>query len=390
MKGSDYPIAGRAPGDYMLGVSSAGQIKRYGDYPLWNMAIDGGMKVDQEHAGTLISGVSSTVAYITDKTIISKVGANVFSIQQVSDAPPGFSDSAKINVTTANASPGSTDRLTFYFTTPGFRMQQLNWGTANAQALSIGFWVRANRTGTYSGAVDNNTGTLSYPYSFTINAANTWEYKTVTIPGPTSAVWETGGLEGFGFFIALMMGSGLTASAGSWQSGSFKGVTGTINGAAATSDTMQVTGLSMVAGNTPVPQEMSPYFQMPFDEAYLLCQRFFEKSFNYATPCATNAGVDIGEHMFVSRVGASGAVDSGKVSFATRKRLGDANLAITIFNPSAANAQIRDTTGGFDCSASTIASKSETGFRVSATVNASTTAGNILRFHWMADARINS
>jgi hypothetical protein len=73
----------------------------------------------------------------------------------------------------------------------GYNIADLGWGTANAKTITISFWVRSSLTGQFGGAVANYLTTRSYPFSFTISAANTFEYKTITIAGDTTGTWNT-------------------------------------------------------------------------------------------------------------------------------------------------------------------------------------------------------
>ena len=91
-------------------------------------------------------------------------------------------------------------------TIEGFNIADLGWGTANARSVTISFWVKASITGTYTVAFRNSALNRSYRATYTINAANTWEYKTVTVAGDTTGTWLTD--NGAGIRVGFTLGAG--------------------------------------------------------------------------------------------------------------------------------------------------------------------------------------
>lgn len=149
---------------------------------------------------------------------------------------------------------------------------------------------------------------------------------------------------------------------------------------AQTSGTWDIGSVQVEAGTVATPFEMRPISSELAD-----CQRYFEKSFSQGVAPAQNAGTGNGEFSFIAgKAGATAA--SGHVSFKATKR--SKPKTITLYNPVATNAQVRDMTASVDCSASTTTSASESGFRITATGNASTAVGNTLAVNWVADAEI--
>jgi hypothetical protein len=84
---------------------------------------------------------------------------------------------------------GSSELFSFQQRIEGLNVADLGFGTANAQAITLSFWVRSSLTGTFGGSLRNSAGDRSYPFTFTISSANTWEYETITIAGDTSGTW---------------------------------------------------------------------------------------------------------------------------------------------------------------------------------------------------------
>jgi hypothetical protein len=120
----------------------------------------------------------------------------VFSAQQLSATPPtGFRNYVRIQTTTASASPASGSLYAMSQIIEGFNIADLGFGAAGASTVTFSFWIRSSLTGTFSGSLKNgNSYNRSYPFTYSISAANTWEYKTITVAGDTTGTWQTGNL----------------------------------------------------------------------------------------------------------------------------------------------------------------------------------------------------
>jgi len=142
---------------------------------------------------------------------------------------------------------------------------------------------------------------------------------------------------------------------------------------------------------------------LPIEEQIALCQRFYEKSFAIGTTPAQNVGITTGPTRFIQVVGAAAAQGALTINYKTRKRSG-ATPTITLYNPAAANgqirnvtgstdwtgstaanAQIRNVTGSTDWTGSTAAPATEVGFEINGTSAAASTAGSSAAIHWTAD-----
>jgi hypothetical protein len=240
---------------------------------------NGGCEISQERGSTAWSA-NNYGGYAIDGWGIQSSGtAQVVSVQQVAGgAPPGFVYSLKFQITTASPSPAAGDYVFFNHRIEGIRWTRLAYGTGAAQPVSIAFLVRAHRPGQYSGSLRNSDGTRSYVWPVTINAADTWEYKAYTIPGCTDGTWKTDSNFSADFSIIMMTGSGFTTAGNVWTAANMLGATGQINGAAATTDTMQVTGLLILPGSELPTAANSSRCIRPADREMLLCQRYLQFS----------------------------------------------------------------------------------------------------------------
>jgi hypothetical protein len=191
-----------------------------------------------------------------------------FSVQQVSDAPAGFVNSAKVTITTADTSLAATQRTRFCQPVEGYNIADLGWGTANAQTVTLSFWVKSSLTGTFGGNIGNES--RSYPFTYTITTANTWEYETITIAGDTSGTWNTTNSSGFKLMFSLGAGSSYLGTAGAWATADYWGATGQVQVIGTNAATWQVTGVQLEAGTT-----ASPFEYRQYGTELALCQRYY-------------------------------------------------------------------------------------------------------------------
>lgn len=237
------------------------------------MQTNGAMDIDQEHSGAAVPG--PTFTYILDGYRVATAGAVVLTAQYAADAPPGYSSSLKITVTTAVAALGGTDYAMVYAPIEGFRTARLAFGGANAQPVSLGFWTKIHRPGLYSASIGNSADNRFYPFSFTQNVADAWEFKTVTIPGDQVGAWVGG--NGIGLKLRIMMACGATyqGAVNAWTAATIMGAVGTTNGVAALTDVFQITGIIMLPGIELPSAARAPFIMRPYDQELLLCQRYF-------------------------------------------------------------------------------------------------------------------
>ena len=233
-----------------------------------NRVINGGMTIDQRNAGASVTPTDGV--YTLDRWKYNLSQASKFTSQQSTIAPTGFSNSLLSTVSSA-VTIGSNDYFMFSQRIEGFNFADMNWGTANAVAVTLSFWVRSSLTGTFGGSFTNSAESRSYPFTYTISAANTWEQKTVTIAGDTSGTW-VGATNGVGLKLWFGMGVGSTYSgtAGSWAGTTYFSATGATSVVGTSGATFYITGVQLEKGSTATSFDYRPY-----GTELVLCQRYY-------------------------------------------------------------------------------------------------------------------
>jgi hypothetical protein len=237
-----------------------------------NRTINGDMRIDQRNAGASVTP-SSGSTYLLDRWYVYNSQASKFSAQQNAGSVTPPSDFANyIGITSLSAySVLAGDEFLLTQRVEGFNTSDLAWGTANAKAVTLSFWVRSSLTGSFGGAVKNSAANRSYLFSFTVNTSGTWEYKTITIPGDASGTWLT--TNGIGISLGISLGTGSTylGAAGSWSGSNFDAPTGSVNLVATSGATFYITGVQLEPGTTATPFE-----RRSFGQELALCQRYYQ------------------------------------------------------------------------------------------------------------------
>ena len=234
-----------------------------------NRCINGAMMIDQRNAGASVS-YAFTTAYSLDRWRVRTDSDGVVSVQQVSDAPSGFVNSLKTTVTTVDSSLGASQSYFLSHLIEGFNIADLAWGTADAQPVTISFRVKSSLTGTFGCSLENSAENRSYPFTYVINSANTWETKTVTIAGDTSGTWLTTNGVGIRLNFGWGVGSTLSGTANAWASADYRSATGATNFMATNGATWQITGVQLEKGSTATSFDYRPY-----GTELALCQRYY-------------------------------------------------------------------------------------------------------------------
>jgi len=247
-----------------------------------NRIINGDMRIDQR--GGTITVNNLAVFYGIDR--FSGVGQSadgVFTMVQDTSAPSGFVNSLKVTVTTADASIGASQYYTVQQLIEGTNVSDLAWGTASAKTVTLSFWVRSSVTGTFGGSLRNANGDRSYPFTYSISAANTWEQKSVTIAGDTTGTWLT--TTGIGIRVNFGIGTGSSGvgTAGAWAGANYYSATGATNLISTLSATWYITGVQLEVGSVATPFERRDY-----GRELIMCQRYYEKSYDVGTAVGTN------------------------------------------------------------------------------------------------------
>jgi hypothetical protein len=236
-----------------------------------NRIINGDMRIDQRNAGASISVSTDTGIYSVDRFKVAANGGGVFSAQRSTTVPVGFTNSLLITVTTADASIAAGDYYQVQQRIEGFNVADFGLGTASAINFTVSFWVRSSLTGTFGGSLYNSAANRSYPFTYVVSAANTWEQKTFTVAGDTSGTWTTDNTAGLTLNFSLGAGSTYTDSAaGSWVGSLEFGASGQINPIATNGATFYITGVQLEAGSVATPFE-----QIDYGRELIMCQRYF-------------------------------------------------------------------------------------------------------------------
>jgi hypothetical protein len=239
-----------------------------------NRIINGAMQISQR--GTSFAGLTDAgSAYTLDRWAWNESGTStgVQTVTQDSSAPIGFTNSLKVQTTTTHTPLASTNAYRVTQAIEGFNVADLGWGTANAKTITLSCWVRSSLTGVFGGFLTNADGSRYYVFSYSINSADTWEYKTMTIAGDTSGTWLT--TNSIGITVGFGFGTGSTylGTAGSWGATRFNQPTGAVNLLGTLNATWYITGVQLEVGSTATSFDYRPY-----GTELALCQRYFFKA----------------------------------------------------------------------------------------------------------------
>jgi hypothetical protein len=240
-----------------------------------NRIINGDMRIDQRNAGASVNPTDGQ--YCIDRWVLFTSQASKYTAQQNAGSvtpPVGFTN--YLGTTSSSAySITSSDYFVVEQKIEGFNVADLGWGTANAKTVTISFWVRSSLTGTFGGVLKNSAFNRTYPFTYTISAANTWEQKSVTIPGDTTGTWLTNNGAGIRFQFSIGSGSTFSATAGAWVAGNFTAPTGATSVVGTNGATWYITGVQLEVGTQATSFEYRQYQQ-----ELALCQRYYFKNIN--------------------------------------------------------------------------------------------------------------
>jgi len=247
------------------GVSSSGL------YGFKNRILNGQMVIDQRNAGASVTPTDGQYTLDRWKGFASQTSKYTVQQNAGSVTPPvGFTN--YLGVTSSSAySVGTNDYFAIVQLIEGYNTADLNWGTANAQTITISFWVRSSLTGTFGGALNNSGSARNYPFTYTISSANTWEQKSITITGDTSGTWLTTNGVGIQVNIGLGVGTTYSGTAGAWAAGNKVSATGAVSDVGTSGATFYLTGVMLEKGSTATSFDYRPY-----SAELAMCQRYFQ------------------------------------------------------------------------------------------------------------------
>jgi len=230
-----------------------------------NRIINGAQVINQRGAT-----VTTASTYVTDRWQVDNLTTSgAVSFAQNSTAPAGFTNSLKITVTTADAAVAASDIVEFRHWIEGYNTADFSFGSASAGTFTVSFWVNSSVTGTYGVSFRNSASDRIYVSTYTVNAANTWEQKTITVAGDTTGTWLTDNGRGLGIAFCVMGGSNFQGTAGAWGATNNRTTSAQANLLATISNTFYITGVQLEKGSTATSFDYRPY-----GTELALCQRY--------------------------------------------------------------------------------------------------------------------
>jgi hypothetical protein len=269
-------------------VSSDG-VTSGGLYGFKNRIINGAMVIDQRNAGGSVTPTSSGYTLDRWQAVLSQ--ASKYSVQQNAGAvtpPAGYKN--YLGVTSLSAySVGAGDFFTLTQYVEGLNAFDLGFGLATASTVTLSFWVRSSLTGSFGGSLQNSAQNRCYPFTYTINSANTWEQKTVTIAGDTSGTWLTDTGRGIGVVFGLGVGSTYgSGTAGSWVGSQVFVPSGSTSVVGTSGATFYITGVQLEKGSTATSFDYRPY-----GTELQLCQRYYQQSYAAGLVAGDTSGLGV-------------------------------------------------------------------------------------------------
>jgi hypothetical protein len=254
------------------GLNVVGTLNSGNTFSFENRIINGAMTFDQRNAGASVS-IPTSDNYVIDRWWFGTNQSGKLTGQQNAGGvtpPVGFTNYLGFT-STSSYTLGANDYFVLTQLVEGYNVSDMEFGTANASTFTISFWVYSSLTGTFTGNVANKAATgRYYAFSYTINSANTWEYKTITIPGDTTGTWVKTTNIGLVVNLALGVGSNWVQPGNAWTLNPTYGVSGSTSIVGTSGATFYVTGVQVEKGSAATNFD----FRAPAIE-FSLCQRYY-------------------------------------------------------------------------------------------------------------------
>lgn len=283
-----------------------------------NKIINGDMRIDQRNAGASVSATAGV--YPVDRFEIEHIsGGGTATTQRSATVPTGqgFTNSLLVTVTGTDTSLASTDYYTIRQIIEGQNVADLQFGTNSASTVTISFWVRSSVTGTYCFSLTNGGNSRGYPVEYSISSANTWEKKTITIPGDITGTWGTDNGRGIQCRFCMGTGTSRQGTANTWNAGEIHGTSNQTNLFATNGATFYLTGVQLEPGTVATPFEHRSY-----GDELARCQRYYyklgpvgsSKTLANASADSATAGWAIGSFPVTMRTSPTALEQSGTAS----------------------------------------------------------------------------
>jgi hypothetical protein len=256
-----------------------------------NLIINGAMQVAQR--GTSETGITAgKYANAPDRFNLGLGSAGTWTAAQSTDAPVGFSNSYRLDCTTADASLGGGDLLVFQQAIEGQNLQHLRKGTSSAESVTVSFYVKSNKTGTYIVELFDADNSRQISQAYTISSANTWEKKTLTYAGDTSGALNND--NGVSLYLVCWLAAGSSYSSGtlstSWNAFTQADrAVGQVNLADSTDNDWSITGIQMEIG-----EQATPFEHRSFGDELQRCKRYYQRWESTGTDATSNKAIGAG------------------------------------------------------------------------------------------------
>ena len=254
-----------------------------------NLIINGAMQVAQR--STSVTSITGSDYHTMDRWKIDLNSLGTWSFSQSSTAPDGFANSYKLDCTTADASPAAGDYLILQQRFEGQNMQMLKKGTSAAESVTVSFSIRSSVTGTYTCELYDNDNGRYIGKTFTVDAADTWERKTITFPGDTTGALNDD--NALSFFCQILFAAGSNFNGGTFNNGTWgaggnntRVSSSNVNLASSTSNEAYVTGWQMEVG-----EQATPFEHRSYADELRRCQRYYEMT-GAGAPAKANSSTE--------------------------------------------------------------------------------------------------
>ena len=243
-----------------------------------NLIINGAMQVAQRGTSATVGPNGTGEGYTTVDRFENQLNGSVVStFTQSTDAPPGFANSAKIEVTTADSSLSASEFWQFRQGIEGQNLQSIGKGTSDAKSLTVSFWVKSNKTGTYTAELQDVDNDRSNGLAYTVNSSNTWEHKTLTYNADTSGAFNND--NGESVRLTFWLVADTTWSSGTFTNGTWGAATAAnrvhssqVNLGDTVGNEWYITGVQLELGD-----KATPFEHRSFGEELALCRRYYRQ-----------------------------------------------------------------------------------------------------------------
>ena len=236
-----------------------------------NLIINGAMQVFQR--GTSFTSVSNTAYHADRFELYMQNEASVYTVTQDSDAPNGFANSLKLDVTTADTSTASNEEVKLFHKLEGQDLQQFKKGTSDAEQMTLSFYVKTNKTGVYCVELYDRDNNRDVSASYTVSDTG-WNRYVITFPADTTGAFDDDNASSLEITFWLIAGSAVQGGTlnTSWRSvADSSSATGQVNFADSTDNNWAITGVQLEVGD-----QATPFEHRSFAEELALCQRYYQ------------------------------------------------------------------------------------------------------------------